>query len=216
VGSGSIVVNPASTWHPCGSQVRLTALPVTGNYLVFWANAAVGRTDNPLTFTITNANPTVTAVFASLGGTKTNALTVIPDGRGQVTLTPRGNCFPLNTNVVLKATPDSGQEFLGWTGAASGSENPLVVTMNSNKVITASFTKRPSLHFATPLESLVEEGFRLTFLGEFGAHYQILASTNLSDWHSIATLTSTYGTAQFTDPAGVTNNATLYRLILSQ
>ena len=37
--------------------------------------------NNPLTFTLTNANPTVTAVFASLGGTETNALTVIPRAR---------------------------------------------------------------------------------------------------------------------------------------
>jgi hypothetical protein len=67
-----------------------------GNYLVFSANAAAGQTNSPLIFTITNASPTVAAVFASLGEMEMNALTVIPDGRGQVTLTLPGNCFPLS------------------------------------------------------------------------------------------------------------------------
>jgi uncharacterized repeat protein (TIGR02543 family) len=212
-GSGSIVSSPVSPWYPYGSQLRLTAVPTTGNYLLSWANAATGRTNNPLAFTVTNASPTVTAVFASLGGTQTNALTVIPDGRGQVTLMPPGNRFPLNTNVVLQATPDLGQEFFGWTGAVSGSENPLVVTMNSNKVITASFTKRPSLQVGTPLEGLVEDGFRFTLTGEFGGEYLILGSTNLLDWLPEGTVTNTYGTIQFTDPAATNLPARFYRAL---
>jgi hypothetical protein len=213
VAGGNIVSSPVSPWHPYGSQVRLTAVPATGNYLAFWANAAAGQTDNPLTFTITNANPTVTAVFASLGGTQTNALTVIPDGRGQVTLTPPGNRYRLNTNVVLQATPDAGQEFLGWTGAASGSENRLTVTMNSNKVITASFTKRPWLHGEGNPDLLSQDGFRLTLTGEFGAPYTILGSPNLLDWTVVGTVTNSYGTIQLTDPAGTNLPARFYRAV---
>jgi hypothetical protein len=202
VGGGSILVSPVSAWHPYGSQVRFTAVPTTGNYLAFWANAASGQTNNPLTFTVTNANPTVTAVFSSLGGTQTNALTVIPNGRGQVTLTPPGNRFPSNTNVVLRAMPEPGQEFLGWSGAASGSQNPLIVTMNSNKVITASFTKRSRLQMEGGLEVLRQDGFRLTLTGEFGVRYQILGSTDLSAWTPLATVTNDWGTVQFTDGEG--------------
>jgi hypothetical protein len=202
VGGGSIVVSPVSPWYPYGSAVRLTAVPVTGNYFVFWANAAAGQTNNPLTFTITNASPTVTAVFASLGGTKTNALTVIPNGQGHVTLTPPGNRFPLNTNVVLQAAPDAGQEFLGWSGAASGSENPLVVTMTSNKIITASFTKRSWLHGEGNPDLLRQDGFRLTLTGEFGAAYHIFGSTDWSGWTLLGTVTNDWGTVQFTDGAG--------------
>jgi hypothetical protein len=213
VGGGSIVTSPVSPWYPYGRQVRLTAVPATGNYLAFWANAAAGQTNNPLTFTVTNANPTVTAVFASLGGTKTNALTVIPDGRGQVTLTPPGNRFPLNTNVVLQATPDAGQEFLGWSGAASGSDNPLVVTINSNKVITASFTKRPWLHGEGNPDLLSQDGFRLTLTGEFGVACQILGSTDLSGWTPLGTVTNDWGTVQFTDGAGTNLPQRFYRAV---
>jgi hypothetical protein len=211
VGGGSIVSSPVSPWYPYGSQVRITAVPVTGNYLAFWANAAAGETNDPLTFTLTNASPTVTAVFASLGGTKTNALTVIPNGRGQVTTTPPGNRFPLNTNVVLQATPDAGQEFLGWTGAASGSDNPLVVTMNSNKVITANFTKRPWLYGEGNTDLLSQDGFRLTLTGEFGVAYQILGSTNLSGWTLLGMVTNDWGTVQYTDGAGTNLPHRFYR-----
>ncbi|MCX6924101.1 MAG: hypothetical protein NT154_12960, partial [Verrucomicrobia bacterium] len=194
-----------------GSQARLTAVPATGNYLVFWANAATGQTNNPLTFPITNANPTVTAVFASLSGTQTSALTVIPDGRGQVTLTPPGNRFPLNTNVMLQAMSDPGQEFLGWSGAATGSQNPLVVAMNSNQVITASFTKRPRLHGETNPDLLAQDGFRLTLTGEFGTAYDIFGSADWSAWTPLGTVTNDWGTAQFTDPAAATNACRFYR-----
>ena len=155
----------------------------------------------------------MTAVFASLAGTQTYALTVIPDGRGQVTLTPPGNRFPLNTNVVLQATPDSGQEFLGWSGAASGSANPLVVTMNSNKVITASFTKRPWLYGEGNPDLLSQDGFRLTLTGEFGAAYQIFGSTDLSGWTLLGMVTNDWGTVQFMDGSGTNLPQRFYRAV---
>jgi hypothetical protein len=213
VGGGSIAASPVSPLYPYGSQVRLTPVPATGNYHALWANAAAGRTNNPLTFTVTNANPTVTAVFASLGTAQTNALTVIPDGRGQVTLTPPGNRYRLNTNVVLQATADRGQEFLGWSGAASGSQNPLTVTMNSNKVITASFTKRPWLSGEGNPDMLAQDGFRLTLTGEFGAAYEFLGSTDFSNWTPLGTVTNDWGTAQFIDTAATNAPANFYRAL---
>lgn len=211
VGGGSVVVSPLSPLYPYGSPVRLTPVPAAGNYHALWANAAAGRTNNPLLFAVTNANPTVTAVFASLSGTLTNALTVIPEGRGEVALSPPGNRYRTNSSVVLQATPELGQAFLGWSGAASGSENPLTVTLNSNKVITASFTKRPWLQGEGGADLLRQEGFRLTLAGEFGTAYQFLSSPDLGTWLPLATVTNTWGTVQFTDPAARTNGQQFYR-----
>ena len=148
VGSGSVVCSPVSGLYPYGSGVRLSAVPQAGNYFVLWGNAASG-TNNPLSFTITNANPTVTAVFAALGGSGTFALTVVPNGFGQVLASPRANRYATGTNVTLTALPDAGQSFLSWSGDASGTNHPLVVTMNPSKVITANFTKRPRLEVFT-------------------------------------------------------------------
>jgi hypothetical protein len=124
---------------------------------------------------------------------------------------PPGNRFPLNTNVALQATLDAGQAFLGWSGDASGTANPLVVAMNSNKVITASFTKRPLLRGEGNPDLLSQDGFRLTLTGEFGAVYEILGSTDLSGWTPLGTMTNTWGTVQFTDTAAITNAHRAYK-----
>ena len=62
VGSGSVARSPAMPLYPYGTTVRLSAVPSGENYFALWGNAASG-TNNPLHFTITSANPTVTAVF---------------------------------------------------------------------------------------------------------------------------------------------------------
>jgi len=216
VGSGSVVRSPAADWYPHGTPVRLMAVPQAGNYFALWGNAASG-TNNPLTFTVTNPNPTVTAVFAALPASQ-HALTVLPDGFGQVTSTPRGNRFGNGTNVTLLAAPESGQEFLGWSGDAGGTNNPLVVMMNQSRVITANFTKRPRL---APLscESVPNgEEFQLLLTGEFGGRYSIEATTNLAPitpaWEPLATLTNTFGSAQFNDPSPTKRPQRFYRAVV--
>ncbi|MFC1499237.1 polysaccharide deacetylase family protein, partial [Verrucomicrobiota bacterium] len=47
--------------------------------------------------------------------------------------------YPDGWTVELTATPANGYVFLGWSGDASGTANPLNVTMGSDKNITAQF-----------------------------------------------------------------------------
>ena len=47
--------------------------------------------------------------------------------------------YATGTNVTLTATPNSGGSFINWSGDASGSTNPLTVTLNSDMNITANF-----------------------------------------------------------------------------
>jgi uncharacterized repeat protein (TIGR02543 family) len=215
VGSGSVVRSPATEWYPHGTPLRLTAVPQAGNYFALWGNAASG-TNNPLTFTVTNPNPTVTAVFAALPANQ-HALTVLPDGFGTVTNNPRGNRFGNGTNVTLRALPEPGQDFLGWTGDASGTNNPLVVTMTRSKVITANFTKRPRL---TPVlcEGVPNrEEFQLLLTGEFAGRYSIEATTDLAPiapaWEPLATLTNTFGSVQFNETAPTNRPQRFYRAV---
>ena len=211
VGNGSLVISPVAPLYPCGTQVRLTPVPAAGNYHALWGGAASGRTNNPLVFGVTNANQTVTAVFASLGSPQTNALTVIADGRGQVALLPPGHRYRVNTSVTLQANAESGQEFLGWSGDASGTQNPLTVTMNASKVITARFTKRPWLRVEATPEMLREDGCRLTVYGEFGAVYQLFGTAHWAGWASLGTVSNASGTVQFTDPTATNCPARFYR-----
>ena len=83
--------------------------------------------------------------------------------------------------------------------------------MNSNKVITASFTKRPWLHGEGNPDLLSQDGFRLTLTGEFGVAYQILGSTDCSGWTLLGTVTNDWGTVQFTDTAGTNLPKRFYR-----
>lgn len=76
--------------------------------------------------TVTTANGTVTSSPAGLvcPGTCTSGF----DEAAQITLT---------------ATPNLGNRFVGWTGDAAGTANPLTVTMNGSKNITAVFEPPP-------------------------------------------------------------------------
>jgi len=115
--------------------------------------------------------------------------------------------------VVLHEVPCAGQDFLGWSGANSDSQNPLVVTMTSNTVLTANFTQRSQLQGEGYRESLSQEGFRLTLTGEWSAPYRIDHSTNLTEWSPLTTLTNTFGTVQFTDGAGTNLPQRFYRAV---
>jgi endoglucanase len=66
-------------------------------------------------------------------------LTTTVNGSGSVSRNPTGTSFPGGTNVTLTATPAAGSEFAGWTGAASGSTNPITIKILSNTTVTANF-----------------------------------------------------------------------------
>ena len=50
-----------------------------------------------------------------------------------------GGSYNSNSSVTIKATPANGYEFTGWSGNVTGSTNPLTLTVNGNKNITANF-----------------------------------------------------------------------------
>ncbi|MDA9360291.1 DUF5011 domain-containing protein [Flavobacteriaceae bacterium] len=78
---------------------------------------------------VTTPEPTITkftlAVAASEGGGVNTS----------------GGTYNENTNVSVTATPAEGYAFSGWSGDASGSTNPLSVSITGNKDITASFIR---------------------------------------------------------------------------
>ena len=56
----------------------------------------------------------------------------------QGSITGTGEYAP-GTSATLTATPNSGYIFSGWTGDASGTSNPLSLTMDANKMVSATF-----------------------------------------------------------------------------
>ena len=121
-------------------------------------------------FTVTNATPGITALFGALKSNQVS-LTVLPNGNGTVAINPASNVYTNGDTVTLTAIPDAGRTFHGWGGDATSTNNPLLITMNQSKSITADFTTPLTLSVGTPLEGLVENGFRLTLSGEIGGQY---------------------------------------------
>jgi len=207
-GNGQVTLTPATGPYAYGSVVRLEGIPGTGSYFGAWGNAALGSV-NPLYFTVTNANPTVSSIFAPLAANQV-ALTLTVTGRGQVGANPAGNAFTTGQQVTITATPDAGQSFLGWSGGATGTQNPLTVTLNQSTVINAAFSGGTAQLTATKAGQ-TSGGFTLTLISDPGSVYQIQVSTNLSSWQSLGTVTNISGQVQFTDTGAVNSKARFYR-----
>jgi hypothetical protein len=81
------------------------------------------------------------------GGTTTTtqyALTANVLGNGSVAKSPNQTQFNSGTEVQLTASPASGWAFSGWSGSLIGNANPAIITIDSNKTVTATFTKTTS------------------------------------------------------------------------
>jgi hypothetical protein len=211
-GNGSVLADPATSLHPYGGAVQLTGSPQPGNYFAAWGNAA-SSTNNPLTFTMTNASPTVSCLFAPLTAGEFS-LVVGANGGGRVTSSPRGNRFLSGQSVTLLATPDADQDFLSWSGDASGTQTNLVVQMIQSKFITANFTRRPRFSLGPCLGGVREDGFQMTLSGQPTASYQIEASPTLVNWTLLANLTNFFGTVQFTAPLATNQGSRFFRAVV--
>lgn len=77
------------------------------------------------------------------------ALSIDVLGLGQVTRSPAKAKYDEGEGVTLTAVPNAGWAFDGWSGAASGSTNPLALTLSALDQVTATFvqsdTQAPSV-----------------------------------------------------------------------
>ncbi|MDO6388675.1 malectin domain-containing carbohydrate-binding protein [Pontibacter sp. BT731] len=136
-GNGSVGRSPDQSNYTAGTEVTLTATPASGYTFAGWSGDASGTT-NPLTLTM-NSNKNITATFTAVQQTA-YSLSVIVSGNGTVTSNPDEASHPAGSEVTLTAVPAVGFQFSGWSGDASGDINPLVLTMDGNKEVTAGFT----------------------------------------------------------------------------
>lgn len=130
--NGTVTKNPDQANYSHGSTVQLTATPASGYIFTGWSGDATGSA-NPLTVTM-EGNRNITANFAI--NTYTLTITSV---NGTVAKNPDQANYASGSTVQLTAVPTIGYIFTGWSGDATGSTNPLTVTMNSNKNITAEF-----------------------------------------------------------------------------
>jgi len=150
-GQGSLT--PASdTSYASGTQVSVQATPADGWVFDHWEGDQSGST-NPATITM-NASRKITGVFA-----EKLALTTSVEGSGSITKDPSADKYAPNASVTLTATPDSGWSFTRWEGDATGTANPLTLTMSAAKTVKAVFSEitNPRVKFETLMGNFIVE-----------------------------------------------------------
>lgn len=132
-GQGSVTKNPDQATYTYNQIVQLTANPTTGWRFDHWSGNLTGTT-NPTTLTM-NGNKVVTAHFTQ----DTYTLTINVVGGGTVSKNPDQSTYTYGQVVHVNATANSGWTFDHWSGNLTGNQNPTTITMNGNKIITATF-----------------------------------------------------------------------------
>jgi uncharacterized repeat protein (TIGR02543 family) len=123
-----------------------------------WTPASGSAGTYQVTFTVTdNGTPSLSAsqtVTITVTTNYTVTTAASPSAGGTVSLSPSGGSYASGTQVTLTATPAAGYQFQGWSGGATGTANPLTVTVSGNTTITADFTvEAPQDGSITPLGS---------------------------------------------------------------
>jgi 5-hydroxyisourate hydrolase-like protein (transthyretin family) len=137
--SGILMVN----W---GASQSFAIAPDAGYHIadVLVDGGSVGAVSS-YEFTSVTANRTISATFAE----DEHTLVVTISGNGSVTMVPDQAVYPHGAEVTLTATADSGWVFTGWSGDLSGNDNPITITVNGDKAITATFAKVQKVNTVT-------------------------------------------------------------------
>ncbi len=129
---------PGTYTYDEGAAVSISATASAGNRFGSWSGDASGTT-NPVSVTM-NSDKTVTANFV-----RQYTLTIAAGAGGTTNPSPGTYTYDEGTAVSIQATAASGYRFGSWSGDASGTANPISVTMNGNKTVTADFIRRYTL-----------------------------------------------------------------------
>ena len=120
------------------TQITLSVTPDAGWEFSGWSGACSGIATCTITMT---ENKSVTATFTQI--TYDLAIDIVGSGSVSGDANCSSDCietFLENEVVVLSATPASGWEFTGWSGACSGTST-CSVTMSEAKEVSATFTQ---------------------------------------------------------------------------
>ncbi|MFC2084549.1 DUF5123 domain-containing protein [Bacteroidota bacterium] len=151
LGLGEVTANPLpgdEGTYDQGTSVTLTVTPAENWEFVEWTGD-ISSTENPVTFTL-DSNMTVTASLLSSLPQVTLEYFAIGEHRtdnpkGSITVDPQPvpgfTTYDQNTVVTLKAEADLGWMFTGFQGAVFSDADSVTLTLDSDKMIRASFER---------------------------------------------------------------------------
>ncbi len=123
-------ISPASGYYREGTQLSIEATPNDGFEFWGWKGDTSGLA-NPIHI-IMDTSKYYQAVFEQI---QFFLETYAENG----TITPGNGYYNQNEALTLIAVPFEGYEFSHWMGDAAGNSNPLAITMDTNKQVTAVF-----------------------------------------------------------------------------
>ena len=142
-GNGS-VTPPSGTRYLSGTNATLSATADAGWEFSGWSGGGLTGNASPKTLKMI----TDTTVIANFTQLPSFSLTTNVAGNGSVAPSGTTQHAP-GTVVQLIATALSGWQFIGWSGAITSTANPTNITMDGNKVVTATFKQLFTLTVAT-------------------------------------------------------------------
>jgi uncharacterized repeat protein (TIGR02543 family) len=116
-----------------GSTNTVTAAANAGYIFADWTQGGVVTSASANYTFIVNGSGTLVANFLPAC---TLAVNAAPANGGTV---GGGGTFLQGSSQTVTATANGGFEFIGWTGDATGTTDPLTLTLNTNLTITANF-----------------------------------------------------------------------------
>lgn len=135
-----------------------------GTYYLYVRNTGAGAP--------TNSSPTGYTSYASIGqyfvngyvtpstaATPLASLSVSVNNAALGAVSTAGGTFPLGTAVMLTATPSPYGRFVGWSGAYTGTSNPLTLVVATNATVQAIFADQLSAAHSTPYSWLAAFGY---------------------------------------------------------
>jgi endoglucanase len=174
IGSQNVAVtgmtlSPASAAVGVGEGTTLTATvsPANAtNKTVAWSSSDKNiATVNPqgIVTGVSVGSAVITATTADGGFTATGTvevgeqagnftLTITTIGGGSTDPALGAHAYAAGTTVTVTAAPAGGATFTGWSGAAGGTTNPVTVTMDADKTLTANFSGGDSADNGLPDE----------------------------------------------------------------
>ena len=136
-GSGSTTPAVGPHVYNEGTTVPITAIPSSGWQFVNWTGSVANPSSASTTVTV-SSDKTVTANFSQI----VHTLTMQVNGGGSTDPAVGTHDYNEGTVVSITATPNSGWQFVNWTGSvANPSSTTTTVTMDSDKTLTANFSQ---------------------------------------------------------------------------
>ncbi|MFC2090942.1 malectin domain-containing carbohydrate-binding protein [Bacteroidota bacterium] len=128
-----------------GGEVTVTAIPSSGYKFTGWSGDLSGS-DSIATITMDD-HKAITANFKLISYTITAT-----SSNGAIVLDPEQPWYLPGTEVSILAVGDLGYAFDAWGGDLSGTDNPIVVSMDNDLSISASYVSVPTHEVTTTVD----------------------------------------------------------------